>query len=263
MEDFILRAWFAGVGVALIAGPLGCFVVWRRLAYLGETMAHGGLLGLALGFAMGWPPLLCVLGVVLLMALLLARLQRGGSLADDTLLGILAHGSLALGLVILGFMTWLRVDLFAFLFGDILAVSAGDIALIWGVALGLLLILGYFWNPLLSMTLHEELARAEGVPVDRLRLLILILIAVLIAVAMKVVGILLTTALMIIPPATARLFSGSPEQMAVLASLLGVVSVALGLSASGQWDLPAGPAIVLAAAVLFALGFWRRGRTRS
>jgi zinc transport system permease protein len=259
MDDFLLRALVAGLGVALVAGPLGAFVVWRRMAYFGDTLAHSALLGVALGFLLEVSVNLSVIVVCVGLAMLLVVLQHQQRLASDTLLGILSHSALSLGLIVLALVETMRLDLMGYLFGDILAVMPEDIYWIWGGGLLALAALAFIWRPLLAMTVHEELARVEGVPVARVRLIFMLLIALVIAVAMKVVGILLITSLLIIPAATARRFATSPEQMALLAALTGCLAVGGGLYGSLQWDLPAGPAVVVAAALLFFIASgWRR-----
>ncbi len=254
MDDFLLRALLGGLGVALTAGPLGAFIVWRRMAYFGDTLAHSGLLGVMLGTVLGVNPGLGVIATCLAVALALVLLQRQRWLATDTLLGILAHTTLSLGLVVLALLETVRVDLVGYLFGDILAISTTDLYWIWGGAGLALGVLVWLWRPLLAATVHEELAQVEGVAVFPVRLAFMLLIAIVIAVAMKVVGILLITSLLIIPAAAARRFARSPEGMAILASLLGCAAVGLGLWASLRWDTPAGPSVVVAATSLFALG---------
>lgn len=254
MDEFLVRALLGGIGVALAAGPLGSFIVWRRMAYFGDTLAHSGLLGVGLGILLGINPGLGVMAVCVCLAAALVLLQRQRQLATDTLLGILAHTALSLGLVALAFMETVRVDLVGYLFGDILAVSTQDLYGIWGGGLTALVILAFIWRPLLAMTVHEELARVEGVPVLRVRLAFMLLIAIVIAVAMKVVGVLLITSLMIIPAAAARRFARTPEAMAGLASALGCLAVGLGLWGSFTWDTPAGPSVVVAAFLLFLAG---------
>lgn len=262
MDDFLLRALLAGLGVALVSGPLGAFVVWRKMAYFGDTLAHAALLGVALGFLLEFNINLGVVIVCVLLALLLVALQQQQRLANDTLLGILSHTTLSLGLIALAFMETLRLDLMGYLFGDILAVTPGDLYWIFGSTVLALTVLVLIWRPLLAITVHEELARVEGVPVTRVRLALMLIIALVIAVAMKVVGILLITSLLIIPAATARAFARTPEQMAVSGALIGCLAVGGGLFASLQWDLPAGPAIVAAAALLFfAAPSWRNTAT--
>jgi zinc transport system permease protein len=253
MPEFLLYALLCGLGVALVAGPLGAFVVWRRLAYFGDTLAHSALLGAALGVMLEIHPLLAVAATSLLLAVALVALQAQPQLASDTLLGILSHGALALGLVCAGWVADTRIDLWGLLFGDLLTVSRTDLAVIYAVAAIVLLVLWRCWRPLVFATLDETLAQVEGVPTARLRLLLMALIALVVALAMKVVGVLLITALLIIPAATSRRFSRSPEAMAAGAALLGMAAVAVGLGLSYWADTPAGPSIVLAASLMFAL----------
>lgn len=251
MDEFLLRALVGGLGVACVAGPFGCFVVWRRLAYFGDTLAHSALLGVALGFLLGTNLTLTVVAVCLGLALLLFLLQRHQSLASDTLLGILAHSALAVGLVVIGLQPTVRIDLMGYLFGDILAVSRGDLLWIWGGGLTALAALLALWRPLLALTVSPELARVEGVPVAAVELAFALLLALVVAVMMKLVGLVLVTALLIIPAATARGFVRSPEGMALTSAGTGCLAVALGLQLSLTTDAPAGPAIVVAAAGLF------------
>ena len=253
LDDFVVRALLGGAGVAVIAGPLGCFVVWRRMAYFGEALAHSALLGVALGFVVGVSPTAGILGVCLLFALALASLERQRLLATDTLLGILAHGALAVGLVVLALVQDLRVDLHSYLFGDVLAVSRGDLALIAVVAVAVLALVAWRWRDLVSMTVNEDLAAVEGVPVAGVRMALTLMLAAFIAVGMKVVGMLLIVSLLIVPAAAARRLARTPARMALLASLAGVLSVAGGLAGSLAVDVPAGPAMVVAATLLFVL----------
>lgn len=256
LDDFFTRALVAGIGVALTAGPLGCFVVWRRMAYFGDTMAHSALLGVALSLFFQINLLVTVFGVAVAVSLLLLMLQRRQSLSADALLGILSHSALAIGLVLVAFMTWVRIDLIAFLFGDILAVTPGDIGLIWGGGVLVLAALVFLWRPLIASTVSEDVAEAEGMKPARARLFFMLLMALVIAIAMKIVGIMLITSLLIIPAATARRFSSSPEVMAVLASLIGAFAVIGGLFGSLHYDTPSGPSIVVAALLLFILSLF-------
>lgn len=254
LDDFMVRALLAGFGVALVGGPLGCFIVWRRMAYFGDSLAHAALLGVALGLTLQIGVNLGILAVCMLLAFVLALLERQRRLSIDTLLGILSHASLSIGLVTISLLATVRVDLMAYLFGDILAVTRADLLWIYGggaVALGAL---ARLWRPLLAVTVHGDLAQAEGVNVPAVRLAFMLLIALVIAIAMKIVGIVLITSLLIVPAAAARRLSRTPEQMAVIASLLGCAAVAGGIWGSFTWDTPSGPSIVVAATLLFALG---------
>jgi ABC-type Mn2+/Zn2+ transport systems, permease components len=253
MDDFLVRALIAGIGLAIIAGPLGSFVVWRRMAYFGDTLAHCALLGVALGFFTGINLNLGIFFTCVTLALLVVFLREKQKLSDDTLLGILSHSALSLGLVVLAFMETLRVDLIGYLFGDILAVTVPEIIWLYVGVLVVFIVLCIIWRPLLAMTINDELARVEGTSVRWVQTVFMLLMATVIALAMKIVGILLITSLLIIPPATARRFARTPEQMATIASAFGCVSVVMGLGGSFIWDLPSGPAIVVSASVLFAL----------
>jgi len=262
MDDFFVRALLAGIGVALLAGPLGCFIVWRRMAYFGDTIAHSGLLGVALGLVASINVMIAVVITALILSLLLAGLEQRRLFATDTLLGILSHAALSIGLVITSFLTWVKFDLMALLFGDILAVSRTDLVMIYGgVALGLV-VLAWLWRPLLVVSIHEDIAQAEGIAVARIRFIFMLLIAFIVAVAMKVVGIVLITSLLIIPAAAARAFSKTPEQMAILAAVIGMISVVFGLGASLQFDTPSGPSIVLAATCAFLVSLMWHGIAR-
>ena len=261
MPDFLLNALLAGLALALVAGPLGSFVVWRRMAYFGDTLAHAALLGVAVGLLLDVSPTLAVTVGCVLLAVLLVTLQQRQPLAADTLLGILAPSTLSLGLVVLSFNREVRIDLLGYLFGDLLAIGPSD--LLWIVA-GSTLVLACLlalWRQLLAVTVHEELAQVEGLPVAGLRLALALLIALVIAVAMKIVGVLLITSLLIIPAAAAQRHSRTPEQMAIGASLLGMLAVGGGLSLSWFEDTPAGPSIVVCAASLFLLSLALPRRT--
>lgn len=251
-DDFLIRAALAGLGLALAVGPLGSFVVWRRMAYFGDATAHAAVLGVALAFATGLPIYAGTLAVALAMAATVSALAGRGQ-AMDTALGVLAHAALAFGLVAVSFLPGVRVDLSAFLFGDILAVDRGDLAWVWGGALVVLGLLVWRWQPLLTATLNEELAQAEGINPARERLVLTLALALVVAVSIKIVGALLIAALLIIPAAGARNLARGPEAMAMAASGLAGLAVLGGLGMSLRLDTPAGPSIVAAAAGLFAL----------
>ena len=261
MPDFLLLALLAGLGVALMAGPLGSFAVWRRMAYFGDTLAHSALLGVTFGLLLQINLNIAVALGCLVLALLLVALQQNRFLATDTLLGILSHSTLALGLVTVSLFSDNRVDLLAYLFGDILSVTLTDVMTVWIIAAVVIGLLLRIWRPLLAITVHEELARVEGIPVTAVRTGLMLLMALVIAIAMKVVGVLLITALLIIPAAASRRLTHTPEHMAVGASLLAGLAVALGLAASLWWDSPPGPSIVLAATVFFILTLFKKQRT--
>lgn len=258
MFDLLLPALLAGLGIALIAGPLGSFIVWRKMAYFGDTLAHASLLGLALGFLLDINIYLALIICCLILALVLTQLQKQQVVATDTLLGILAHSSLSLGLVAVSFLDNVRIDLMSYLFGDLLSVNHTDLIYIYS---GVILVIGclsYFWQQLLASTISEELAHVDGISADKMRLLIMLLVGLVIAVGMKFVGALIITSLLIIPAATARRFAKTPEQMAIIASILGMLAVVCGISLSWFYDTPTGPSVVVSAAGLFMLSQFKR-----
>ncbi|MBY0512252.1 MAG: metal ABC transporter permease [Rhodospirillaceae bacterium] len=263
LDNFVVRAVIAGLGVAMVAGPLGCFVVWRRMAYFGDTLSHAGLMGVALGIMIGIDPTVGIIATGVMISLLLLALQHQHRLPSDTLLGILSHAALSVGLIVVSFMDQVRFDLMGYLFGDILAVTRTDLAWIYGGGAVLLGVLAAIWRPLIALTVHQDMAVAEGVARLSVRLTFMVLMALTVAVAMKIVGILLVTALLIIPPAAARRFAGSPESMAVITVVLGGIAVAGGVAASLTWDTPSGPSIVVTAALLFVLSLGAGLATRA
>jgi zinc transport system permease protein len=263
MLEFIVNAALAGLGIAILAGPLGSFMVWRRMAYFGDTLAHSALLGVTLGLLLSVDIFFAVTLCCLIIAVLLFLMQSNHTLPTDTILGILSHGSLALGLVLISLLDGPQINLMDYLFGDLLTVSLSDIAWIYTIVITCSALIFLNWKALLATTVHEELAQVEGIPVRSLRLMLLLITALVIAIGMKVAGVLLVTALLIIPAAAAGKLAKTPAQMAVIASLLGAVSVCLGLAASYFWDTPTGPSIVASSAVLFfslsTVSTWLKG----
>ncbi len=252
-DDFIIRAFAAGIGLALITGPLGCFIIWRRLSYFGDTIAHSALLGVVIAYAMNFNLILAVFAVSCFIALSLLFLQKRTNLPDDALLGLLAHSVLAIGLVLLGILSFIRIDLMGLLFGDILSVNITDVLFVWIGGSIVLIVLILIWRPLFAATVNLELAKAEGLNADLANAIFTILIASVIAISIKIVGILLITGLLIIPAATSRNLSSTPIQMAIISSVIGLVSVVLGLQTSMIWNSPTGPTILAIALGVFIL----------
>ncbi|WP_435166534.1 metal ABC transporter permease [Falsirhodobacter sp. 1013] len=251
-DDFLTRAAVAGVGVACSTGPLGVFVVWRRMAYFGDATAHAAILGVALALASDLPIAVGAAAVAAAMGLTVANLT-GRGWAADTVLGVLAHAALALGLVAISFVQNVQLSLESYLFGDILAVSRADLAVIWGGAALVVALIAWRWNRLLLTTVNEDLAHADGISPLRERLVLTLALALVVAISLKIVGALLISALLIVPAAAARAVSRGPEAMAVGATLIGAASALGGLWASYHFDTPAGPSIVTAAAAIFAV----------
>lgn len=261
--DFLIYALLGGIGVALVAGPLGAFVVWRRMSYFGDSLAHSALLGVAIGIFLEINLNIAIIICCLLLAVLLVAMQKQHFIATDTLLGIMAHSSLSLGLVTISFVEDARVDLMAFLFGDLLAILPEDLVWIGVGGVLVLTVLYWVWPQMIAMTINEELAMVEGVAVAKMKLLLMLMIALVIAVSMKIIGVLLITSLLIIPAACARPLSQSPEKMAILAALIGSGAVVMGLLASYEFDTPAGPSVVVAAMCIFLAIYIKPSKVQS
>jgi zinc transport system permease protein len=263
-EPFLMRALLAGLGLAIVAAPLGCFVVWRRMAYYGEAVAQAALIGVALGLALSLDLTASVLIVTLAVSGLLLLLGRQQVVPFDSLLGLIAHAALAVGVIAASLVRGPQVDLVGFLFGDIFAINDADLRWIFLGGAVALAALVYIWRPLLSLAVHEDLAAAEGADTGRTKFIFVIVLALVVAIAIKIVGALLTIAFLIMPAAAARPLAETPEQMAIYAALIGMVAVAAGLVLSVFLDTPGGPSIVLVLAGLFALSIFpsvlRRGR---
>ena len=252
-DDFIFRAFAAGIGLALITGPLGCFIVWKRLSYFGDTIAHSALLGVVIAYALNFNIIIAVFAVACFIALSLLYLQRRTNLPDDALLGLLAHSVLAIGLVLLGILSFIRIDLMGLLFGDILSVNVTDLLFVWIGGSIVLVVLILIWRPLFAGTVNLELAKAEGLNPDLANAIFTLLIASVIAISIKIVGILLITGLLIIPASASRNLSSTPIQMAIISSVIGVTCVVLGLQSSMIWNSPTGPTILAIALGVFII----------
>ena len=250
-DDFFIRALIAGIGIAIVVGPLGCFVIWRRLSYFGDTLSHSALLGVTLAYSFSLNISLSVFIVSAVVALLLINLQKRTKLAGDSLLGLLAHSTLAIGLVLIGFLSYIRFDLMGLLFGDILAVTIEDIALVWVGGFVILGILYFIWKSLFSATVNYDLSAAEGMKPEVSNFIFTLLLAGVIALSIKMIGALLITGLLLIPAATARNISNSPNQMVFLATLVGIISVIAGLFTSLELNTSSGPTIIVVALILF------------
>ena len=251
-DPFIIRGILAGIAVALISGLVGCFVVWRRMSYYGESIAHSSLLGVGLGILMGIGINLGVIFTCLLFGILFLWLQQSKVLSSDTLLGVLAHLALSVGVIVIS-MNRVKIDIHSFLFGDILTVTQNDL---WGMYLAVLvvvIIICLNWSSLLLVTIDEDLAKAEGVNPLFINLLLTSILTIVVAVSIQIIGLLLITSMLIIPAAASRRLVNSPETMAVVATVIGILSVIMGIFLSVEIDAPSGPSIVVVSAILFFL----------
>ena len=255
-DDFFIRALVAGLGIALVTGPLGCFVIWRRLSFFAGTLSHSSLLGVTLAFSFDINVSFSVLLISSALALILLKLQKSTKLPNDALLGLLAHSSLAVGLVVIGFLSYIRFDIMGLLFGDILAVNKRDLLVIWIGGSIILLVLKVIWKPLFASTVNYELAEAEGMKPEKINAVFTILMAAIIAISIKMVGILLITGMLIIPAAMARNLSNNPKQMIIISISGGLLAVILGLYSSLEFNTASGPSIITAALVLFVFSMF-------
>ena len=251
-DPFIIRGIIAGIAVALVSGLVGCFVVWRRLSYYGESIAHSSLLGAGIGILLGIGINFGVVFVCLIFGILFLWLQQSKSLSSDTLLGVIAHFALAIGIIVISFNK-IKIDLHAFLFGDILTVSSSDILGMYiGVIIVITLILSN-WSSLVLATIDEDLAKSEGINPLYVNVLLTTIMTIVVALSLQIIGLLLITAMLIIPAATARRLTNSPESMVVVSTTIGIFSVIFGIYLSVELDLPSGPSIVVVGSILFFL----------
>jgi zinc transport system permease protein len=261
-DDFFIRALIAGIGIALVTGPIGCFIIWRRLSFFGDTLSHSALLGVTIGFFFDINVASSVFLISSAIALILLKLQKTTKLPGDALLGLLAHSSLAVGLVVISFLSSIRFDIMGLLFGDILAVNEIDLLIIWVGGALILFILKIIWKPLFASTVNNELAEAEGMNPERANAIFTILLAAIIAISIKIVGLLLITGMLIMPAAMSRNISNNPQQMVKLSVVGGLLSVLIGLFSSLQFNSPSGPSIITAALVLFSFTLIKIKRTK-
>ncbi len=258
MFEIIFPAWLTGILLSFITAPLGAFVVWRKMSYFGDTLAHSALLGVALGIFLDINPYLSILVLTVLLAVAMVWLESNSQFSVDTILGIIAHSCLSLGVVTVGLLQNVRVDLMGYLFGDLLAVNYEDALFI---SIGVIIVLGaliYYWKPLISTTVSPELAQVEGINIRRMRFLLMIMTALTIALSMKFVGALIITSLLIIPAATARRFSRTPESMAITAVIISMLAVSMGLALSAFYNTAAGPSVVICSSFLFLLSLLKK-----
>lgn len=256
-HDFFWYAFGGALMVAILAGVLGCFVVWQGMSYFGAALAHTALLGVALGFFFNINIKFSVALTAMLMGLLLTWLRSVRALREqlhnDVLLGFLAHIAMALGIVVLVAMDDVRIDLFTYLFGDVLTINQQDLLFLMLTSLVGLCIVALILRPLLMMIVDEELAAIEGVNTTAIRLIFILLLAWVVALAMQVVGVLLVASFLIIPAASARRLSKTPLQMLIIAVVLAVIAVFLGVLVSFNWNIPAGPMMVMVMAAEFII----------
>ena len=247
LDDFLLRSIIAGLMMVSIAAPIGCLMVWQRLAFLSDTLGHAAVLGVGLGLLLQLPPMVGVLGVVLLIVISLSQVVNFNNALSETTLAIISNTGLAAGLIILGLLPENTVSVEAILFGDLLSVTLTDLGMILVTTLVLVFLLKQHWRSFVAVSVSREIAQAEGIQVRKVQLLMYLMIALLVAVMMKVMGVLLIAAMLVIPTSAARMLSSSPERMVIFSAFYGVAALAGGLLSSLQFEWQTGPAIVLSA----------------
>jgi zinc transport system permease protein len=253
LDDFLVRSVIAGLIMVAIAAPMGCLMVWQRLAFLSDTLGHAAVMGVGLGLLLEVTPVFGVLAVALLIVFSLNRVNSFNSALSETTLAIISHTGLAGGIILVGLLPAQAVNLEAILFGDLLATTRADLTRLLITTAVLLLLLLHHWRSFVAVSVSREIAQAEGIEVRKVQLLMYIMIALLVAVMMKVMGVLLIAAMLVIPTSSARLFSRSPEQMVAVSALYGLGALAGGISSSFHFDWQTGPAIVVSATMLLLI----------
>jgi zinc transport system permease protein len=253
LDDFLWRAVFAGLIMVAIAAPMGCLMVWQRLAFLGDTLGHAAVMGVGIGLLLQVKPIFGVLVVALVLVFSLSRVNSFNNALSETTLAIISHTGLAGGIILVSLLPAPTVNLESILFGDLLATTVSDLLSLLLTTVLLLLILWRYWGSFVAVSVSREIAQAEGIEVRRVQFLIYIMIALLVAVMMKVMGVLLIAAMLVIPTASARLFSRSPEQMVYFSGLYGLAALGGGITGSFHFDWQTGPAIVVSATLLLLL----------
>lgn len=252
-EPFILRGLAAGAAMAVLAGPIGCLMIWRRMAYFSDALSHSALAGVLLGIGLGIGQNAGVAVIVCLTALLLVKISDRFVIGTDLLLLIIGQTALCLGIIGLSRLPQVRTDLTAYLFGDILSVTSADLLFI-AVTGGLCAVLLLFnWKKQIFAAVMPDVAQSENVSTTVQSAVFMIVTALFVALALKTTGLLLVSALLIIPPATARFFAKTPEEMAVGGSLIGLFGVVSGLACSILFDTPAAPSMEVVCAFLFLM----------
>ncbi len=253
LDDFIIRALLGGIAVAAAMGPMGSFIVWKKMAFFGDAIAHSAILGVAIGILFGINASLSIVVFAILFALIILLLKQQNMFAGDTILGMITNGALALGMIIIALNSHAKINILNILLGDILATNYQDIIVMYigaGAVIGIMI---YIWQALLLATINEDLAKIEGVNVSLVSLLFNVMVALMVALSIKIVGVLMVSAMLVIPAATARLFAKTPERMAIYASLFGILAIFIGVFSSLKFDTPTGPNIVVSLLLLFII----------
>ncbi|KDB19613.1 metal ABC transporter permease [Wolbachia endosymbiont of Glossina morsitans morsitans] len=256
-QDFFINSLVAVVVISLVTGALGSFMIWQRLSYLGDSLSHSSLLGVALALIFEISPSLSIMLIAITFAILLS-LNFNRLYSADTILNIVTNVVLSSSLILMSFLPSGNNSIISSLFGDILTLDQSDIVLIFLTSAVVTLILIFRWRYWLMISINQDLAVVEKINVNFVRLEFLITLAIFIAIAAKLIGILLVAAFLLIPAASARLISKTPMEMIIVATVFSVISGISGLMLSASFDLLTGPAIILVAAVYLIIAYFIR-----
>ncbi|QCI18292.1 zinc ABC transporter permease subunit ZnuB [Buchnera aphidicola (Aphis nasturtii)] len=252
MFALIFPGWLSGVFLSFATGPLGSFIVWRRMSSFGDTLSHSSLLGLAMSIILQTNSFYIILGFVSLLAIFLAFLEKILPISLETILTIISHSSLSLGMVLISFVSNSKqINFNNYLFGDLLSMQISDLFVIFLGSLTVLIVLIIRWNSILLVTINPELAQIDGINLFYIRLTLMLTTALTISIAIKFVGALLITSLLVIPPATAQYFSNSPEKMVIIGIIVSIISITGGIVLSIFFNIPTSPSIVLFSSFLY------------
>lgn len=250
-EPFFVRALLAGLLLAIATATVGVFVVMRKMSFFGDAVAHFAFTGIALGFLLGIDPIVAAVMFSVLVALGIGFLEHRSALSSDTTIGVFFAASIAFGVFLIGLLKGYRPDLFQYLFGDILAITTNDLITAGMLVAVVLLLMFFAWSPLLAATLNRDLAKVYGIKVQRWEYVLLTLLAIVTAISIKTVGILLVTAMLIVPAAAAKNIARSTKSLWLITVALSLVSVVVGLLGSYYWNTASGPTIVLVSVLGF------------
>ena len=245
MDNFILLAIISGIGIAFITGLLGCFVVWKKMAYFGESLGHSAVLGIGIGLLLGIGDNIAVLLVIITFSLIVTYLQNKEAFSNDLILAVLAHGLLSIGIILISINPDPNFNLHSFLFGDILTVSLNEIFLIFLSAIFIYLIILTNWKALLITIISKDLAKSQNINNFKIELLFTFTMALAVAISIKIIGALLITSMLIIPSSCAKQLVNNPKNMVIISIIISILSILIGILCSYYFDIPSGPAIIL------------------
>jgi ABC-type Mn2+/Zn2+ transport system permease subunit len=250
---FVQKALVAGIAAGVLLAVVGVYVVLKKMSFIGDGIAHSAFGGVALGLLLGMNTTLAAVAFAWAVAMLIGISKKNSKTSEDALIGIFFAFTMALGVIFIGFNKTYNADIFGYLFGDILAVSTADVITIIGVSVMVIGLVYVFFKELLFFTFDEEGARVSGIPVDFIYFLLLTLISVTIVASIKIVGIILAVAFLIIPVSTALLITRDFKKLLVLSIIISIISTIAGFIFSYMFNLASGATIVVTATLIFGV----------